>query len=404
MTLQSGELIQNRYRIMHQLGDSAYRALDMSLRQPCVIKEFSGTTSERVTQLAHVQHPNLPRVIDLVRQGEQSLLVMDFISGTSLSEHLFQAENGVPADSAQTWLEQLVDTLAYLHQHEPAITHGDVSVDHIVLRPDGSVALTNFSSYSRKPTDDLVNLGHVLGHLATGALPPASKAHMIGLLDGRSDPLAQRALAMLNGTITQIQDALAPLTPRLPDKSEAATMGLETYATADDNVSTVPLENRVQRQTDTNTDSPPIMPWDKPNQDNGAQTEVWGARPDSAEPKVKTAPPESALKDIQKTELLPSQTVPLGTAGTPSPPSTAHNKQKDEDGSGFNWLWIVVGIMAGVIILSITCIGLMVWFWDDLVEPPPSSSFYDQDEFAPAQVVYADMFAENGLGQSHKVL
>ena len=44
MTLKSGDLIRNRYRIMHPLSDTSYRAMDMSLRQSCLIKEFSGTT------------------------------------------------------------------------------------------------------------------------------------------------------------------------------------------------------------------------------------------------------------------------------------------------------------------------------------------------------------------------
>ncbi|MEM9776638.1 MAG: protein kinase [Chloroflexota bacterium] len=408
MALQSGELIRNRYRIMHQLSDSAYRAMDMSLRQPCLVKEFSGTTSERVSQLAHVQHPNLPRVIDLVRQGDQSLLVMDFISGTNLSEYLYQVEQGVPAEQAQAWLEQLVDTLTYLHQQEPPIAHGDVSIDHIVIRPDGSVALTNFSSYSRNPAEDLVNLGHVLGFLATGELPPVSKEQMIALLDGRSELLAQRALALLNGTIDTVQNALGPLDPQLPDKSEASTIGLEDMAAVDEDISTVVLGDAKRDDSEpavpASDSAPPVMPWDKPAGEASPATEVWGSRPDSSELKSEPAPPEP--DNVQKTEVLTPLTASLEStaSSTPtSPPVTqvspSAQTPEEKQPSSFNWLWIIVGIMAGVVLLCAACIGFIYWNWDELVEatPAPQTSFVNDDEadVNPTEVSIEAIVAED---------
>ncbi|MEM8861222.1 MAG: protein kinase, partial [Chloroflexota bacterium] len=421
MTLKSGELIRNRYRIMHQLSDSAYRAMDMSLRQPCLVKEFSGTTSERVTQLAHVQHPNLPRVIDLVRQGEQSLLVMDFIDGTSLSEKLFQFEDGVPAADAQKWLEELVDTLSYLHEQEPPIAHGDVSIDHIIIRPDGSAALTDYSIYERNHSEDLVNLGLALGYLVTGSLPPVPHDEMIAKLDGRSEPNAQRALGMLNGTISSITTVLDPLEPGIPDKSEASTVGLEEMMAADENSSTVLLESPFLSDSDdsqSDADAAPVMPWDKQADDQQSpKTEVWGQRVEELEEQEEERSAQTSQPFEHKTELLTPLTTELGAPQpdapevisqsiTNDPPvtstpeetvSSAEDMPEESESSGFNWLWIIVGVMAGVLLLCSACIGFIYWNWSEITaDLTPVSGISNSDsDLSATEVSIADLVAED---------
>ncbi|MFK7800350.1 MAG: protein kinase [Anaerolineae bacterium] len=425
MTLKSGDLIRNRYRIMHRLSDTSYRALDMSLRQSCLVKEFSGTTSERVTQLASLQHPRLPRVIDLAREGDQTLLVMDLVDGVSLSERVLQSNEPIPFETFRPWLIQLSETLEYLHQQTPPLAHGDVLIDNILVQPDGSTAFTDFSSYSRNPSEDIKGLGMITGYLATHTMPPVSADRMREILADRTDVMSQTALQMLNGEVKQLD---ANLRSQLTNTSSVRLVEAEPQPdeanSASESVSTTPLAGQafgdVPELVDTPENDPsaqPVMPWDQ--DEEGSDTLLWGERssePISEKPSAdvpKTTPfadpaPASSSSLNRPTEVLGSSPVSSGflqevDAQAPiNPPSpnpissgveTAGGQyesrfdgdeaDESEKSGGFNWLWIIVGIMAGVILLCVACLGIGIYFADDLeTEPTPAqfSNFTDEEE------------------------
>lgn len=447
MTFKSGDLIRNRYRIIHPLSDSSYRAMDMSLRQSCLIKEFSGTTSERVTQLASLQHPNLPRVIDLVREGDQTLLVMDLVDGISLSERMLQSDEPIPADEYEPWLIELTQTLEYLHQQEPPVSHGDVLIDHVVLRPDGSIALVHYSSYSRQPADDIKGLGMMVGYLVSHTLPTISADQMVITLTGRKDRTSQTALAMLTGQVERIDNVLrGRLTKRSPIEAQQSERANEGDASLEEDApSTVPLANRLGGDQEENGPVPsqPVMPWDK--EEDGPSTVEWGARVsdsmgaadfDPSEPvsqNLSTVPFEDSLpatevldSSVPTSDLLREvapQTGPPPAAGLIPKIEQLKEEEKEslspeyesrfdgdqeagEEGSGgFNWLWIIVAIMAGVILLCLACLAIGIYFAEDegqlqtLDESNSSPALTADEATATSAASLTDDF-EEGLTQN----
>ena len=111
MTLATGAILDNRYRIARLVGQggfgAVYRAWHLSLNLPIALKENrdNGPESQRQFErearlLAALRHPNLPRVIDhFVIPGQGQYLVMDFIEGRSLRA-LLEARGG-PLDEAE---------------------------------------------------------------------------------------------------------------------------------------------------------------------------------------------------------------------------------------------------------------------------------------------------------------
>jgi serine/threonine protein kinase len=78
MSLQTGQILNNRYRILKLLGrggfGAVYRAWDMNMESPCAVKENLNTSQEAVRQfrseatiLHKLRHPNLPLVMIISR-------------------------------------------------------------------------------------------------------------------------------------------------------------------------------------------------------------------------------------------------------------------------------------------------------------------------------------------------
>lgn len=156
MPLSSGEVINNRYRIVRLLGQggfgAVYRAWDLNLSRPCALKENLSTSGAAESQfrreaslLANLNHPNLPRVTDhFSLPGEGQYLVMDYIEGQDLQTLLEQSKELLPLSQVLHWVAQVCDALAYLHSQNPPIIHRDIKPKNIIINPAGQALLVDF--------------------------------------------------------------------------------------------------------------------------------------------------------------------------------------------------------------------------------------------------------------------
>ena len=95
----------------------------------------------QMSQLAHLQHPNILPLLDYGTYRGLFYLVSPYIPMRSLHTRL--AKNG-PLDlfTAGRYLDQVSATLEYAHQN--AVIHGDLSVDCIYIRLDGQLVVSDF--------------------------------------------------------------------------------------------------------------------------------------------------------------------------------------------------------------------------------------------------------------------
>src|SRR5688572_31823974 len=95
--LVPGTELQNRYRVVRQLGKggmgAVYEAVDLRLDATVAIKEAFSSDARLRKQfehearlLAQLHHSALPRVMDYFSEGERVFLVMQFIAGEDLAE------------------------------------------------------------------------------------------------------------------------------------------------------------------------------------------------------------------------------------------------------------------------------------------------------------------------------
>ena len=210
MSLHSGTILENRYRVDSLLGQggmgAVYRAWDQRLAVWVALKENRLSSPEAHAQfvreaqvLARLHHSNLPKVMDhFITPDGLQYLVMTFIEGINLADLLASRGRQSPAEVA-SWLEQVCDALTYLHSQNPPIIHRDIKPQNIKVTPDGRVFLVDFG---------LSKVGSIYQSTASGALgvtPGFSPWEQYGQghTDQRSDVYALTATlyAMLTGEI-----------------------------------------------------------------------------------------------------------------------------------------------------------------------------------------------------------
>lgn len=243
--LPSGAALQNRYRVVSQLGRGGmgivYLAEDQRFGSKVALKETSfdcdhlrnlrPADQARVRRafkrearlLNRLRHQALPHVIDYFTEGEGQYLVMQFIDGKDLEELLAERkENNLgpfPTEQALEWADQLLDALEYLHGQRTPIIHRDIKPQNLKLTSQDKVILLDFGlakgamndmsqvsaslrGYTRHyapleqiegtgsdPRSDLYSLAATLHRLLTGELPPPATTRATTLLSELPDPL-----------------------------------------------------------------------------------------------------------------------------------------------------------------------------------------------------------------------
>ena len=162
MTLTTGQILNNRYRIARLLGQggfgAVYKAWDITLNRPCALKESFELGAEAGRQflreaqiLANLSHPNLPRVTDFFTvPAVGQYLVMDFVEGQDLEALLAQSGGKLPEAQALGYISQACEALEYLHSQQPPVIHRDIKPANIKIAPpdkyypQGRVMLVDF--------------------------------------------------------------------------------------------------------------------------------------------------------------------------------------------------------------------------------------------------------------------
>jgi len=160
--LTPGTELQGRYRTIRQIGGGGqaliYLAEDTHLGVWRAIKELvpdpNATRQERQAAydqfqreariLAGLNHPNLTRVWDHFRIGDNAYLVMDYIDGQTLEKIMEQAPGFLPEAAVLRWAGQLCDVLDYLHRQQPPVIFRDLKPSNIMLDKDDQIKLIDF--------------------------------------------------------------------------------------------------------------------------------------------------------------------------------------------------------------------------------------------------------------------
>jgi predicted Ser/Thr protein kinase len=192
-----GTVIEGKYEILKQIGkggmSTVYLAMDKRLNKQWAVKEIrkQGKTKNdevvinsliaEANLMKKLDHPALPRIVDIIDNGETIYVVMDYIEGESLDK-IINDYGPQPQELVIEWAKQLCDALDYLHSQHPPIIYRDMKPANVMLKPEGNVKVIDFG-IAREYKENSLSDTTVLG--TRGYAPP--EQHGSRQTDARSD-------------------------------------------------------------------------------------------------------------------------------------------------------------------------------------------------------------------------
>ncbi|MEU6660719.1 protein kinase [Streptomyces sp. NPDC046821] len=190
----------------------------------------------RVT--AQVDHPGLVTVHDAGTQGEDLYLVMQYVDGADLSDHLAE-HDPYPWQWAVSVAAQLCAVLCAVHA--VPIVHRDLKPRNVMIKQDGTVTVLDLGVASVLDTDTtrLTHTGSPIGSPAYmapeqamgGAVGPYTDLYALGvllheLLSGDVPFAGSTALGVLHRHLYEPPIPVRRLRPEVPEPLEALVLRL----------------------------------------------------------------------------------------------------------------------------------------------------------------------------------
>ena len=165
--------------------------------------------------MKRLDHPALPRIVDIIDNGVTIFVVMDYIEGESLDK-ILKEYGPQPEEKVIAWAKQLCDALSYLHSQKPPIIYRDMKPANVMLKPEGTIKIIDFGiarEYKEQKMADTTVLG------TKGYAPPEQYS---GQTDARSDiyALGMTLHHLLTGIDPRSGEAYAPVRMWNPQLSE----------------------------------------------------------------------------------------------------------------------------------------------------------------------------------------
>ena len=219
-----GTVIEGKYEILKEIGRGGmsvvYLANDTHLNRNWAVKEVrkrgNGKNDEIVVNMVkRLDHPALPRIVDIIDNGSTLYIVMDFIEGESLDK-ILNEYGAQPEDKVIEWAMQICDVFSYLHSQKPPIIYRDMKPANLMLKPNGNISIIDFGiarEYKEQNLADTTVLG------TKGYAPPEQYS---GQTDPRSDifALGMTMHHLLTGVDPRNGEPYAPVRQWNPELSE----------------------------------------------------------------------------------------------------------------------------------------------------------------------------------------
>lgn len=169
--LNKGYILDDKYEVIKVLGiggmGTVYLCKNTRLDNLWAIKETKKDDkmdidiSNEPNILKKLNHPGIPKIIDIFSEDNNFYLVEEYIEGKTLKEYVIESGHFEVEEICRI-ISGLCDIIEYLHSFNPPIIYRDVKPSNIMITPSGKVVLIDFGIskiYKVNNDEDTVNLG-----------------------------------------------------------------------------------------------------------------------------------------------------------------------------------------------------------------------------------------------------
>ncbi|GIG89182.1 serine/threonine-protein kinase [Plantactinospora endophytica] len=172
--LKPGVLLGNRYRLDERIAGGGMgdvwrgtdevlgRTVAVKILLPALLDEpgFAERFRGEARTMATINHPGVVDVYDYGSDQQIAFLVMEYVEGDALSRTLGRVGRLTPART-MALVAQAADALQAAH--DKGIVHRDVKPGNLLVRPNGTLVLTDFGIARSALVGQLTAAGSVLG-------------------------------------------------------------------------------------------------------------------------------------------------------------------------------------------------------------------------------------------------
>jgi serine/threonine protein kinase len=172
--LHPGHVIVGRYRLDEPVGSGAmatvWSGTDLILHRRVAIKvlhshlrsdpAFLARFRHEAKVAARVTHHGVVSVYDTVEDQSAEAIVLEFVDGITLREHLDRVRRLSPSDTIELGVD-LCDALEAAHRS--GLVHRDIKPANILIAFDGTVKIADFGIAKAEGDGDLTQMGTVVG-------------------------------------------------------------------------------------------------------------------------------------------------------------------------------------------------------------------------------------------------
>ena len=142
-------MIGERYRIVSLAGNGGfgdvYRAYDNRMSREVAVKVVRSLGDKEARVLSGIEHRGLPKLYDVIRGSEVTVMIMEWIAGVDLEKYI-RAKGTLSEKTVVRMGIELLEILDYLHTHSPAIIYQDLKPSNIMIMPDTHIKLVDFGT------------------------------------------------------------------------------------------------------------------------------------------------------------------------------------------------------------------------------------------------------------------
>ncbi len=208
-TLQSGTHLrgaEHTYELQQELGRGGFGVTYLAQREDGLLVALKALLINQLDQwktlelfereiavLRSLDHPRVPDYVDHFHLGDDPrvpdgfALVQQFVDGFGL-DAVVRGEHLLDPGQMVSWLAQILDVLAYLHQLSPPVIHRDVTPKNILLQDDGAAYLVDFGTVqaaARLASDTSLTSAGTFGYAPMeqfiGSAAPGSDLYGLGM-------------------------------------------------------------------------------------------------------------------------------------------------------------------------------------------------------------------------------